>query len=1430
MVSATAVAQASTYHNHLAKMDLYSTSFTIPRSIGASSFVADSNNANGNGNPISSSSAGFGAGIDALRTGSNIGGRPTPPSAAAAPEPPASSLPGRFTSMRSRFPPSVKAFMPSAFGGKRTNDRIVEAVGAEKAEADAAASASSNNTQSRSSNDVDPSAPLAPIGERGNARPSKLSNLDDPVSSQHRDSRSTVGTRSSFDMSSAASFAADSTAPSSAIGANPSSATHSASNSISANQQQDRGMTQSQSSKDLQEAIQKLSSDVMANHQCVVSFAPVPQPDESRMPPTPLSHPFPRQSSFSSLQSLDQLPFPNLNGSSGSGYPYQQYHPQPIGTPDSHSSAFFAGRNGGEALGAGFPGLNSSSLSLSSLNPQSGSHIAQEVGLSSAHSLRSPNPSTIGAPRASLSGASKPPQYNFHLSGGYQQVMNARGTILRENPFKSTSSIKVPRADVFDVAPGSSPPGKESVKPDVRRKLDEVQTATGATITLKSTEVRGADLGYGLETERIVKVLVSGPFESVELARVKVLVIFDEITGLRSEVCEIDYKLHNIIGGRKRCVVQKIEEETGTNIYLPSSFLGTFGSNVAGRAAGVAAHQNQIHITGEFFGVQRARDMLFQVSMHKSKGIISRDAAILPRKLDWMLTERLEELRSIMIDNGTFVAFPLLGSQASLISVFGDHRVNIERTIRSIMQLACQFYVASLWLLPVGFDVYMPTQPNLNPTQVAPVLKHVSNASGAEVVFKSNCFEIHGLEPEVRTAVSALLDLDLIKSFNFEVRFQIELANEHREFISGKKNGKVNKVMKQCGVRIKFETFNDYNFLIDVSGNDRNGVLQGLGLLQEELPAEMSFHVPEAYHKRIIGVGGKNIQRIMKKFGVYVKFSNAEEFAALGGYLDNEDNVIARTPAKNAANLENLKLSVMELVNPKDKDYISETVTISRRYHRTLLGEKAIFIHDIESKTSSSVRFPARESASDLVTIFGPESQIHIAAQMLLDHVPFEAEFRAPNSTELAQAIQSAEFTALAEQLKRDLSIAVSPVIEQRRPGGEAVFKLRLNRSNTDFLPTAKDAIEDFLINRNANIYAAPSRNRSDSFASAFPHFANKLISTAAAAESNESFHTAAAAAAAAEQARVNERRLRAAASTPDIKALFDSPAQHLHGGPGFPSSNGTSAATAANSPMITSSLYASPYGNGRGFGSDVWGAPTRAFTTSTTSSTTPSLIGLPPPAVGTPSAGLPSPAGPGAIGANVATPSGGGGIQFPSQPLHHQQAGPRLSDELHMNRGLEGMSMDDRVKALRKPRSFAHRAQSLDIGAMAAQQASQHASGSLSVGPSTPYGLGPIGTGAPGMSSNHFPGMGGSQSSFGAGGAPHHLYQPPAPGQQQQQQQPQQQQPGGGGGGAFGHPHLHASSASISRLAPGRNGQNPDPTTMDEVSRVLAQLAFDRA
>ena len=154
---------------------------------------------------------------------------------------------------------------------------------------------------------------------------------------------------------------------------------------------------------------------------------------------------------------------------------------------------------------------------------------------------------------------------------------------------------------------------------------------------------------------------------------------------------------------------------------------------------------------------------------------------------------------------------------------------------------------------------------------------------------------------------------------------------------------------------------------------------------------------------------------------------------------------------------------------------MTESVNIPRRYHRTLLGEKAIFIHDIEGKTNCRVRFPDKETASDIVSIFGPESQLQIAATMLLvrasplfltfqltraqDHVPFEADLLVPPQAELRALAASADFTAFAEQVKRDLHVAIFPAL---KPGGdatptEAAFRFRCQRSNADVLGPARE-------------------------------------------------------------------------------------------------------------------------------------------------------------------------------------------------------------------------------------------------------------------------------------------------------------------------------------------------------------------------------------
>lgn len=60
------------------------------------------------------------------------------------------------------------------------------------------------------------------------------------------------------------------------------------------------------------------------------------------------------------------------------------------------------------------------------------------------------------------------------------------------------------------------------------------------------------------------------------------------------------------------------------------------------------------------------------------------------------------------------------------------------------------------------FNVLLP-QSTLNPSQLSHVLKEISDLSGAEIVFKTMCFEMHGLEHEVRNAVAMVLELDAVK-------------------------------------------------------------------------------------------------------------------------------------------------------------------------------------------------------------------------------------------------------------------------------------------------------------------------------------------------------------------------------------------------------------------------------------------------------------------------------------------------------------------------------------------------------------------------------------------------------------------------------------------------------------------------------------------
>jgi hypothetical protein len=189
----------------------------------------------------------------------------------------------------------------------------------------------------------------------------------------------------------------------------------------------------------------------------------------------------------------------------------------------------------------------------------------------------------------------------------------------------------------------------------------------------------------------------------------------------------------------------------------------------------------------------------------------------------------------------------------------------------------------------------------------------------------------------------ALIRLDTFRSQIFETgsfdlklverRLRLHVPAEIREFISGKKDGKLNRIIKETGVNISLNVIGGDSMYIDLILDDcmginfgSNGLLHALRLMEGELPSELTFHVPEVHHKRMIGHGGKVIQRIMKKWGVYVKFMNSHETVQchqLTDPLSYEkdpcttftgplDNVVVRTPSKNGQALKAIKDEIFE--------------------------------------------------------------------------------------------------------------------------------------------------------------------------------------------------------------------------------------------------------------------------------------------------------------------------------------------------------------------------------------------------------------------------------------------------------------------------------------------------------------------------------------
>jgi hypothetical protein len=100
-------------------------------------------------------------------------------------------------------------------------------------------------------------------------------------------------------------------------------------------------------------------------------------------------------------------------------------------------------------------------------------------------------------------------------------------------------------------------------------------------------------------------------------------------------------------------------------------------------------------------------------------------------------------------------------------------------------------------------------------TSYIKILTNISEKNEADILYHRSGIEIWGFRPNIKATYESFMGLDWIQSKTKEVVFQFELAEADREFIKGKRDGKLTKITNSthCSWNMQ-ESHNGFNFLM----------------------------------------------------------------------------------------------------------------------------------------------------------------------------------------------------------------------------------------------------------------------------------------------------------------------------------------------------------------------------------------------------------------------------------------------------------------------------------------------------------------------------------------------------------------------------------------------------------------------------------------
>lgn len=569
---------------------------------------------------------------------------------------------------------------------------------------------------------------------------------------------------------------------------------------------------------------------------------------------------------------------------------------------------------------------------------------------------------------------------------------------------------------------------------------------------------------------------IIGFIDQVKVTESKINLFIDDLNPLIfSDYLELNsISILPLICGNNCSNLNRIKNQSNTNIYLPNLLPELYYNN----SKDVELNNPKILITGLRTQVLLAKKWLSDMIKIYTKNPFIKTISILPLKREFLILEQSKNSNStffndLMLKHSCYLSIPTLGIKNSnensqsnsalntatissskknenlnnqigdIISIQGNSIEEVENLIDDFTNKISTYYSEKLEFTLSNSESHLVD------------INKLLNFNDS-LAFNSNClincskvdnkyiFQILGNSENIKIATNLLTQFNSFINEKFSktsVQYQIELPNKEKNFIAGKKNGKIIKIINMSQVQIKLLPFNDDNFIVEISGNDLLDSILGLGLFEDELPTIYQFNVPESFHRQIIGVGGQTIQIIMRKFNVFVKFSNSFELS--DKTLDSKhilqstnfqqsfirkNNVIIKCPSKNKSEIPLAKIELEKLVEKVKKNSYSCTIIKLSIQQWNLMTSPLFnmlfnvnrkkptnFITELEKKTNTFINYPSIDSIpnnQDLITleIYGIENNSKLCSLELKKIIPYSYEFKIKKDNRMLDLLNALKF------------------------------------------------------------------------------------------------------------------------------------------------------------------------------------------------------------------------------------------------------------------------------------------------------------------------------------------------------------------------------------------------------------------------------------